>query len=54
MKFEWKKCLPFLVAIVVFIGLAMLYCSPQFNGRVLQQGDINTWKGAANEAMTYY
>ena len=54
MKIDWKKIAPYLVAIVVFVGLAMLYCSPQFNGRVLQQGDINTWKGAANEALNYY
>ena len=54
MKIDWKKTAPYLVALVVFVGLAMVYCSPQFNGRVLQQGDINTWKGAANEALTYY
>ena len=51
---NWKKIAPYLVAVVVFLGFAVLYCSPQFNGRVLQQGDINTWKGAANEAREYY
>ena len=54
MKIDWKKIAPYLVALVVFVGFAVLYCSPQFNGRVLQQGDINTWKGAANEAIMYY
>ena len=54
MKIDWKKIAPYLVALVVFVGFAIAYCSPQFNGRVLQQGDINTWKGAANEAIMYY
>ena len=54
MKIDWKKIAPYLVALVVFLGFAIAYCSPQFNGRVLQQGDINTWKGAANEAIMYY
>ena len=54
MKIDWKKILPYLVALVVFVGFALAYCSPHFNGRVLLQGDINNWKGAANEALTYY
>jgi len=54
MKIDWKKIAPYLVAVVVFVGFALVYCSPQFNGRVLLQGDINNWKGAANEALTYY
>ena len=54
MKIDWKKIAPYLVALVVFIGFALAYCSPQFNGRVLLQGDVNNWKGAANEALTYY
>ena len=54
MKIDWKKIAPYLVALVVFVGFAIAYCNPQFNGRVLQQGDINTWKGAANEAIMYY
>ena len=54
MKIDWKKIAPYIAAIVVFVGFAIAYCSPQFNGRVLQQGDINTWKGAANEAIMYY
>ena len=54
MKIDWKKITPYLVALVAFIAFALAYCSPQLNGRVLLQGDINNWKGAANEALTYY
>lgn len=53
MKFDWKKWLPYLVAIVVFLGIAVAYCSPMLSGKVLSAGDVNNWKGAANEAIEY-
>ena len=51
---NWKAVLPYVVAIVSFICISMLYCSPALEGKVLVQGDINTWKGAAHEAQTFY
>ena len=54
MKIDWRKIAPYLVALVVFIGFAVFYCSPILDGKVLVQGDINNWKGAAQEALTYY
>ena len=53
MKKERKKIAPYLVALVVFIGFALAYCSPVLDGKVLQAGDVNNWKGAANEALEY-
>jgi hypothetical protein len=53
MKIDWKKIAPYLVALVVFVGFAIAYCSPILDGKVLLQGDINNWKGAANEALEY-
>ena len=50
---DWKKIAPYLVALVVFIGFALTYCSPILDGKVLQAGDVNNWKGAANEAIEY-
>ena len=54
MKFDWKKILPYAVAIVAFVTVAMIYCAPALQGKVLLQGDINNWKGAAQEARTFY
>ena len=54
MKIDWKKLAPYLVALVVFIGFALVYCSPVLEGKVLQAGDVNSWKGASNEARTFY
>ena len=54
MKIDWKKILPYVVAIVAFVAVAMIYCTPLLEGKVLVQGDINNWKGAAQEARSFY
>ena len=54
MKIDWKKIAPYLVALIVFVGFAVLYCSPILDGKVLQAGDVNNWKGASQEAREYY
>ena len=54
MKIDWKKILPYAVAIVAFVAVAMIYCAPLLEGKVLVQGDVNTWKGAAQEARAFY
>lgn len=51
---NWKAVLPYVVAIVSFICISMLYCSPALDGKVLVQGDVNNWKGAAEEARDFY
>ena len=53
-NFDWKKILPYAVAIVAFVAVAMIYCAPILEGKVLVQGDVNNWKGAAQEARTFY
>ena len=53
MKIDWKKTAPYLVAILVFIGFAVLYCSPMLDGKVLHAGDTINWKGDANEVIEY-
>ena len=54
MKIDWKKIAPYLVALVVFVGFAVLYCSPMLDGKVLYAGDTMTWRGAAHESVQYY
>ena len=54
MKIDWKKILPYAVAIVAFVAVAMIYCAPILEGKVLVQGDVNNWKGAAQEARSFY
>lgn len=51
---DWKKLLPYGVAIIAFFAFALIYCAPLLEGKVLQAGDVNTWKGSAHEVQEYY
>ncbi len=53
-NFNWKKILPYAVAIVAFVAVSMIYCAPILEGKVLVQGDVNNWKGVAQEARAFY
>ncbi|MCQ2325238.1 MAG: YfhO family protein [Paludibacteraceae bacterium] len=53
LNIDWKAILPYMVAVVVFIVVAVIYCSPLLEGKVLQAGDVNNWKGAAQEAREF-
>lgn len=53
MKIDWKKFAPYLVALVVFIGFAVLYCSPMLEGKVVYAGDTFNWLGAAHQTQEY-
>ena len=50
---DWKKIVPYAVAIVVFLAVSMIYCAPLLEGKVLQAGDVNNWKGAAHEVQEF-
>ncbi len=54
MKFNFKNLIPYVAALVVFVGVTMLFFSPQLEGKILQQGDIIANKGMAKEATDYY
>ena len=49
----WKKLLPYIVAVAVFIALTLLYCSPILEGKVLYAGDTKNWEGMAQEARVF-
>lgn len=48
-----KPILPHLAAIVIFVITCGIYFSPQFEGKILRQGDIISYKGMAQEAIAY-
>lgn len=48
-----KKLLPHIIAIVVFIIVAALFCKPALEGNVLDQDDITKWKGIAQNSFDY-
>ncbi len=48
-----KSLIPHGIAIVLFVCVSALYFLPQFQGKVLVQGDIISYKGMANEIIKY-
>jgi hypothetical protein len=49
-----QKSYPCLVAIIVFIAIAFFYCSPVFQGKVIQQSDVMTAMGMQHEMNQYH
>ena len=52
-NFSWKKVLPHVIAIVVFLVVALVYCRPALEGKVLQQHDTQGWKGTAQQSFEF-
>ena len=48
-----KKLLPHVAALAVFLIIALLYCKPALEGKVLNQSDITNWKGAVNQSLEF-
>jgi hypothetical protein len=53
MNSKIKLFLPHIVALFVFLGLNVVYFSPQFQGKVMEQGDLVQFQAMAKEAMDY-
>src|SRR5437763_5945540 len=48
-----KKLLPHIIAVVVFLVVAVVFCSPALSGKVLNQSDVILWKGAAQQSLQF-
>ncbi len=54
MKPNWfKSALPHLLSILLFLVIAIIYCQPALQGKVLQQHDIIGWKGMAQQSFEF-
>ncbi len=53
MTFSYKKILPHLAVVLVFIVTALLYFSPVLSGKKMYQSDIQQYRGMAKELMDY-
>lgn len=54
MKFDFKKILPHIIALLIFILISVFYFFPQFQKKVLYQSDIVSHKAMSKEAIDYY
>jgi len=52
-NFQWKALLPHIIAIAVFLMVAIIFCKPALSGKVLQQSDVIHWKGMAQDLVNY-
>jgi hypothetical protein len=52
-KSIFQKLLPHLIAIVVFLIVAVIFCSPALSGKIINQSDVVHWKGMAQQSLEY-
>src|SRR5580704_973041 len=48
-----KKALPHVIAVVVFVLIAVVYCKPVFDGKVVSQSDVLNWKNMAQQSFEF-
>ena len=53
LKSYLKSALPHIIAVIIFAVVAIVYCQPALDGKVLQQSDVTQWKGMAQDALEY-
>ena len=53
MKFSWKKGLPHITAIILFLLLPIVYFSPVLDNKQLNQHDSQTYIGMSKEVVDY-
>ena len=52
-NFDWKKILPHVLAVAIFLIVAAIYSKPTLEGKVLQQSDVTHWKAMSKDAFNY-
>ncbi len=50
---NWKKVLPHIIAVVIFIVIAAFFCRPALEGKTLYQHDIIQYDGASKDISDY-
>ena len=54
MKSSWfKQLIPHAVAVLIFLVVALIYCKPVFDGKVVAQTDITQWKGSVQQSIEF-
>jgi hypothetical protein len=52
-NFNFKKILPHLIAVVIFLIVAVVYCKPALDGKVVLQQDIQGWRGMSQQSVEF-
>ena len=48
-----RSAVPHFIAILVFLAVALIYCHPAFENKVLEQEDVLQWEGMAHNSFKY-
>ena len=49
----WKKALPHIIAVGIFLVVAIVYCKPALEGKVLSQVDVIGHTGMARQSEVF-
>ena len=52
-KFNFKKSSPYLIALIFFIAIPYSYFPEILQNKIVNQSDISSWRGAANEIIEH-
>ena len=52
-KINFKKWVPHIVAIVTFLIVAVIYCKPALEGKVVIQHDVQGWRGMSQQSVEF-
>ena len=50
---EWKKILKYAIPVLAFVFIAYGYAPQVLEGKIVNQSDISSWEGMANEIVSY-
>ena len=53
-NFNFKKILPHIVAVIIFLIVAVVYCKPALQGKVVTQHDIQGWRGMSQQSVEFH
>jgi len=53
MKFDFKKILPHVIAIAIFLIVAVVFCKPALEGKVVYQHDLQGWRGMVQQSEEF-
>lgn len=53
-NFNFKKAVPHLIAIAIFLIVAVIYCKPALEGKVVSQHDIQGWRGMSQQSVEFH
>ena len=52
-NFSFKKILPYVIAVAGFVVMAFAFAPEVLSGKIVNQSDISSWQGMANEILQY-